>query len=367
MNEHTAATGRGEERVQSSDADDRYPWVAMRVVMIGMFMVILDTTIVNVALPEIGTALDRQSDVGWIVTAYLLAVGITTPASGWLADRYGRKRVFIRSLIVLIGGSILAALSLNFEMLVASRVVQGLGGGLLLPVGFVMIYELFPPDRRGRALGILGVAAMSGPVLGPFFGGYVVTIADWHWLFFVNIPIGLIAILAAKRLLRDTGYRSESSYFDAVGLLLVTSGLIICLFTFARAPDWGWRSGPTLGFLTVGFALFVAFVFWENRTAEPVMDLSHIPDSGVQPRHSRGCRDGHGAARYPRVPSIGTPDDTADVCPPCRNNAHAHGDSCRYHVPYRGIPHGPHRATDASCDWRNPAWLNRLGAESASR
>lgn len=253
--------------------EDRYRWVAMGVVLIGTFMVILDTTIVNVALPQIGIALGRQSGIDWIVTAYLLAVGLAQPATGWLADRYGRKRMFIISLVLFATGSLLAALAPNLEVLVAFRVVQGLGGGALMPVGMAMIYELFPPDRRGMALGVWGVAAMAGPAFGPVIGGWLVTTVSWHWLFLINVPIGAIGVVAAMRLLRDTGYR-EHRPLDAIGLSLVSAGLVLWLLTFAQAPDWGWHSPLTTGCLAVGALLLALFVTWERRVAHPAIDVT---------------------------------------------------------------------------------------------
>jgi EmrB/QacA subfamily drug resistance transporter len=251
---------------------DPYPWIAMGVVLLGTFMVILDTTIVNVALPQIGIALDSQSGIEWVVTAYLLAVGIAQPPTGWLADRFGRKRLFIVSLGLFALGSLFAALSPTLPVLVASRVVQGLGGGALAPVGMAMIYELFPPDRRGTALGIWGVAAMAAPAFGPVVGGYLVTNVSWHWLFLINVPIGIVAIIAAVRLLRDTGFR-ERRPFDGLGLGLITVGLLTWLYTFARAGDWGWGSTLTVGLLITGAVLLGAFVVWEGRTGHPLIDV----------------------------------------------------------------------------------------------
>lgn len=255
------------------DTDDRYPWIAMGVVLIGTFMVILDTTIVNVALPQIGKALDRRDGIEWIVTSYLLAVGVAQPPTGWLADKFGRKRLFIVSLILFGIGSLLAALSPNLTALVGARVVQGLGGGALMPVGMAMIYELFPPDKRGTALGVWGVAAMAGPAFGPVIGGYLVTTVSWHWLFLINVPIGFIAVFAASRLLRDTGFR-ETRRFDATGLALVTTGLVTLLYTFAQAADWGWASATTTSLLVIGAAFLVAFVLWELHVEHPAIDIA---------------------------------------------------------------------------------------------
>ncbi|MPZ52793.1 MAG: DHA2 family efflux MFS transporter permease subunit [Acidimicrobiia bacterium] len=266
-------TKRKKERRPLTHDGDRYPWIAMGVVLIGTFMVILDTTIVNVALPQIGVALDSESGIEWVVTAYLLAVGIAQPPTGWLADRYGRKRLFIASLAAFALGSLFAALSPNLETLVIARVVQGLGGGALAPVGMAMVYELFPTDRRGTALGVWGVAAMVAPAFGPVVGGYLVTNVSWHWLFLINVPIGVIAIVAAVRLLRETGYREERP-FDGVGLGLISVGLVTLLLTFSNASDWGWTSGLTIGLIATGGLFLLGFILWERRQEHPLINLS---------------------------------------------------------------------------------------------
>jgi DHA2 family multidrug resistance protein len=266
-------TQRRSRGLASLTAGDRYPWIAMGVVLLGTFMVILDTTIVNVALPQIGIALDSRSGIEWVVTAYLLAVGIAQPPTGWLADRFGRKRLFIASLALFGLGSLFAALSPNLGFLVAARVVQGLGGGALAPVGMAMIYELFPADRRGTALGVWGVAAMAAPAFGPVIGGYLVTNVSWHWLFLINVPIGVVSIAVAARLLKDTGYK-ERRAFDGVGLGLISMGLVALLVTFSSASDWGWSSGRTVTLLSVGGLLLVGFVLWVRGRENPLIDLS---------------------------------------------------------------------------------------------
>ena len=251
---------------------DRYPWVAMGVVLVGTFMVILDTTIVNVALPQIGIALHSRTGIEWVVTAYLLAVGIGLPATGYLADRFGRKQIFIVSLSLFTLGSLLAAASPNLPVLVGFRVLQGLGGGAMIPVGMAMVYELFPPDRRGTALGVWGVAAMAGPAFGPVIGGYLVTAVSWHWLFLVNVPLGVLGAVLAVRLLRDTGFR-EHRPFDTLGLVLAACGLGVWLFAFSRASDWGWGSAPIIVMIGAGAVALYAFGRRELRLEHPLIEL----------------------------------------------------------------------------------------------
>lgn len=251
---------------------DRYPWVAMGVVLIGTFMVILDTSIVNVALPQISIELESREGVEWVVTAYLLALALATPASGWLADTFGRKNVFITALAVFTTGSLLAALAPNLGFLVGFRALQGLGGGALMPVGLATIYELFPPERRGTALGVWGVAAMSAPALGPVIGGSIATSVSWRWLFLVNVPVGVVGLVAASRWLRETGYRLVRR-FDALGLALVGVGLALVLLGSTGAPDRGWGAPSTLALLLVGTFLCVAFVLHVLRTDHPLIDV----------------------------------------------------------------------------------------------
>ncbi len=244
----------------------------MGVVLIGTFMVILDSTIVNVALPVIGTELGQVSQVEWVVTGYLLAVGVSQPATGWLADRYGRKRIFTASLIFFSLGSLLAALSPNLLMLVVFRVLQGLGGGAMMPVGMAMIYELFPPDRRGSALGIWGIAAMAAPAVGPVLGGFVVTAVSWRWLFLVNVPIGVLGVFAAVTWLRDLGYR-ERRPFDGLGLGLIGAGLLCLLIAFSQANSQGWTSVQTIALIATGSVLLVLFSLRELRIEHPLIEL----------------------------------------------------------------------------------------------
>ncbi len=237
----------------------------------GTLMVILDTTIVNVALPVIGDALHSAQGVEWVITAYLLAVGLMTPLSGWLSDRFGRKRIFTVSLVVFVLGSMLAAMSPSLGWLIGFRVLQGAGGGLLTPVGMALIYDLFPPNRRGTALGIWGVAAMAAPAIGPVLGGYIVDTVSWRWLFAINIPIGVIGVIASIRLLRDSGVRRRQR-FDSTGLALGGTGLVLFLLGASEAPGWGWGSPSTIATIGVGLALLVGFSIRLPRVDHPLIE-----------------------------------------------------------------------------------------------
>lgn len=261
------------------DADDtpepigRYPWIALGVVLIGTFMVILDTTIVNVALPDIGRDLQVDSGLDWVVTGYLLAVGMVQPASGWLADRFGSKRVFTVSLGLFGLASALIAVSPTLGYVIAFRVLQGLGGGAMMPVGLAMIVTLFPADRRGTAMGIWGIAAMAAPALGPVLGGYLATTASWRLVFTINIPIGILGVFAALHFLRDSGVRDRRR-LDVAGLGLAAVGLTALLIAVSEATPPPWESLPMSLAAVIGLGLLVAFVRHERTTDEPLIDMA---------------------------------------------------------------------------------------------
>lgn len=256
----------------SSEAPDRYPWIAMGVVLTGTFMVILDTTIVNIALPQIGQELGRAEGIEWIVTGYLLAVGLVQLATGHLSDRFGKKAAFTVSLALFALGSLLSALAPNLLVLVAFRILQGLGGGAMMPVGLAMMYELFPPDRRGTALGIWGIAAMAAPAMGPVIGGWIATSVSWRWIFAVNVPIGIVGVILARRLLRDVGFR-EQRRLDWGSWLLAGVSLSALLVAFDRVPDWGWGSVKFWMLAAAGVAGLGWFVVRELHSSSPLLEM----------------------------------------------------------------------------------------------
>lgn len=255
-----------------SGPGNRYRWVAMGVVLIGTFMVILDTSIVNVALDPIAREFDSLHGVEWIVTAYLLAIAVSMVATGWLADRFGRKAVFMGSLGLFTVGSLACALAVNLPMIVACRVVEGLGGGALMPVAMAMVYELFEPEERGKAFGLWGVAAMAAPAVGPILGGWLSTSFTWRWLFLVNVPIGLVGVVAARRLLRDVGFR-EHRRFDTHGFVFAAVGLVLVLLAAQEGTTWGLRSPRFVVAMVVGLALLTTFTVHALRARQPLIQM----------------------------------------------------------------------------------------------
>jgi EmrB/QacA subfamily drug resistance transporter len=242
------------------------------VVLVGSLMVVLDTTIVNVALPEIGASLRAGDGIEWVVTSYLLGVVVAQPATAWMADRFGRKSVFLASLASFTVASCLCALAPNLAMLVGFRALQGIGGGAMIPVGMAIVFEVFPPDQRGQAVGIWGVSSMAGPAIGPTLGGWLVTNVGWHWLFLINVPVGVIGFGLGVRLLRDDGHRAQR-HLDVVGLVTGGGGLGLAVLGISESPRWGWGSPSTLGSVAVGVVLLLVFARHELRTPEPVVEL----------------------------------------------------------------------------------------------
>lgn len=265
--------GEGHDGVpDGSIAGIAYRWVAMGVVLFGTFMVVLDTTVVNLGLTSLQEEFHTVVGVEWVVTAYLAAVGVAQMLSGWSADRFGRKTMFMASLALFTTASVLCSVAPSLEFLVGARVLQGIGGGLMMPVAMAMIYELFAPHERGKALGYFGIAVMAAPAIGPVLGGGLVSSVGWRWLFLINVPIGLIGFPVAYRLLRDTGFR-EVRPLDRLGLLLSGSGLALLLIGVSKGATWGWMSPLVIALAGGGAVLLAAFVAHARRTDHPLVEV----------------------------------------------------------------------------------------------
>src|SRR5438445_6146390 len=190
-------------------------------IIMGTFMVILDNTVVNVALPTLGRVLNSDlSLLQWVIAGYMLAQAAVIPLSGWLSDRFGARRVYLISLVLFTSGSALCGLAVNGEMLVATRVLQGLGGGMLMPIGMAVLYRLTPPERRGSILGLFGIPIMVAPALGPLLSGYLLQYADWRLIFLINLPVGILALLAGVRVLPSIAAGRAPGQLDWLGMVL---------------------------------------------------------------------------------------------------------------------------------------------------
>ena len=247
--------------------------IVAAVYVAAMLMNTLDSTIVIVALATLGREFNVPAvQTEAVVVAYLVSLAVFIPASGWLGDRFGTKRIFLIALAIFATASMLCGLSGSLEQLVAFRVLQGAGGGLMTPVGMAMLYRTFPPAERVAVGRILMFATILGPALGPIIGGVLIERLSWHWAFFVNVPVGLVAFLVGLFFLHEHS-EPEPGRFDFPGFILGGAGLATGMYALSEGPSHGWTSPDILGPGVVGLALIVAFVARELRTAAPMVDL----------------------------------------------------------------------------------------------
>ena len=248
--------------------------VAVSVVFVAaMFMTIMDATIVNVALPTIGHDFGvSPTAVDSIAIGFLVSLAVFIPASGWLGDRFGGKRVLLTAIVVFTIASALCGLATSLGELVVFRVLQGVGGGMLTPVGMAMLMRVFPPAERVRAAAILTVPTTFAPALGPLLGGLLVTDASWRWVFYVNVPIGVAAFLFGLLFLSQAE-QEHAGRFDLRGFLLSGLGLGLAMYGVSEGPNKGWHSPDVLVTIAVGAVLLAVMVFVELRTDEPMVDL----------------------------------------------------------------------------------------------
>jgi EmrB/QacA subfamily drug resistance transporter len=249
-------------------------WRILISVMFGIFMIILDATIVNVAFPtlrrEFGASLSQAQ---WVLSIYVLALGITTPVSGFLADRFHIKRVYVGGLAIFTAGSLLCGVAPSLGWLIVARGLQGFGGGLAQPLGPPQLYRAFPPEEQGAAFGFFGIALVVAPALGPILGGYLVDAGLWRAIFFVNIPIGIVAVILGRRFLLDfrTGRQPR---FDPLGLMTAVLGFGSILYAATLAETVGWTGSGTLLFFAFGLAALTVFSIVELRVSkEPMLNL----------------------------------------------------------------------------------------------
>lgn len=239
-----------------------------------MFITILDTTIVHVTLPTLATEFDVGiGSIEWVITGYLLSLAVWIPASGWIGDRVGTKRTFLTALTIFTIASVLCGLATSLGQLIAFRILQGVGGGMLAPVGLAMLFRAFPPDRRAAASKILIIPTAVAPALGPVLGGLLIETASWRWVFLVNIPIGIAVLVFGAKLL-DEHKEPGAGRFDVPGFLLAGAALALILFAMSEGPSSGWTAPITLGTGLGGIACAIALVVIELRTPEPMLPLA---------------------------------------------------------------------------------------------
>jgi DHA2 family multidrug resistance protein len=257
---------------------DYYKWFLLGNVMIGTFMAVLDATIVNVSLPKImssfGIGLDK---VEWVITAYMLAMAVALPTSGWLADKFGYKKLYFIGLFLFTLGSMLCGRASDENMLIMARVVQGLGAGTIQPLGMAIITREFPPHQRGIALGFWGISAAASVSFGPLIGGYLIDRFSWPLIFDVNIPVGIIAMVFTI-LIQNEYKNKRTRRFDVAGFISITIFLPLALYTLSEGSaisnSAGWQAPHILAFGAIALVALAAFITAELTVKEPLLDLS---------------------------------------------------------------------------------------------
>ncbi len=256
-----------------------HPWLIASAVMLATFMEVLDTTIVTVSLPHMAGSLAATPDEAtWVVTSYLVSNAVILPAAAWFSRFFGRKRFLLTCIAIFTVSSFLCGMAGSLGCLIAARVLQGVGGGALQPLAQAIMLESFPPHRRGAAMAMYGMGVVVAPVIGPTLGGWITDTYSWRWLFFINIPVGLAAILMIRRFIHDPHYvkSAKPGRIDAVGFGLMALGLATLQIILDKGQEDDWFASLWIRwFAVVCVAALVGFVFWELRTREPIVNL-HI-------------------------------------------------------------------------------------------
>ena len=260
----------------NTDRIPRHVWIISGVAMLGAVMSILDTTIVNVALATLGKDLHSSlANIQWVVTAYMLALAAVIPVTGWASRRFGAKPLFLISLTLFTIGSLLCGLATSDTELIFFRVLQGIGGGMIMPLAQIIMADVAGPKRMGRVMALVAVPMMLAPTLGPLIGGALIQSLSWHWIFFVNIVVGAFAIPLSYRLLpspRLTADRSET--LDFIGLILMSTGLVGITYGLAEAGTYATFNNPHVWVpVLAGVVLVAGFVFRALRIDHPLLDL----------------------------------------------------------------------------------------------
>jgi EmrB/QacA subfamily drug resistance transporter len=270
-----AVTAIHSSRSAQPEESDRNRWLALIVLCAGMLMIVLDQTIVNVALPSIQDDLGfSQSSLAWVVNAYLIPFAGLLLLAGRFGDLIGQRRMFLYGIAAFVAASVLCGIAQTQEMLIGARFLQGAGGAMASAVILGMIVRMFPQPRdQAKAIGVYSFVASAGASIGLLLGGVLTEAINWHWIFFVNVPIGAVAALFAVRLIKEDEGLGLHRGADVLGGALVTGALMLAVYTIVEAVDYGWGSLHTLGLGAVSLALLGAFLYRETRIANPMMPL----------------------------------------------------------------------------------------------
>ena len=252
---------------------DRATIVVAAVVLLGAVMSILDTTVVNVAIDHLAVAFHATlTTIQWVITGYTLSLAAVIPLSGWAADRFGTKRIYMTSLVLFTLGSIASGLSWSAESMIVFRVLQGIGGGLIMPTVMTIMTRKAGPHRMGRVMGILGVPMLVAPIMGPILGGWLVDDVSWRWIFFINVPIGVVAFILALIVL-DPDQPQPAHRLDWLGMALLSPGLAVFIYGLAESSTYGFGSLRSWGPTAAGVLLIGAWFVHSWRTANPLIDI----------------------------------------------------------------------------------------------
>lgn len=241
-------------------------------VIIGMMMVILDSTVVNVAVPNLQEYFDSSlKTIQWTITGYTLALSAVIPLAGWMTDKFGAKRIFLITIALFTLGSILCALAQTPEQLVLFRIIQGVGGGMVSPIGMAMIFKMAPQNKRGAVMGMLGIPMLLAPAIGPILSGWLIGFASWHWIFLINLPIGIAALIVGNKFLPNLE-RQKAPALDILGMILAPIAFAMLAFGVSEGgTDWG--STRTLTGLIVGGSALILFIIVELLQKQPLLEL----------------------------------------------------------------------------------------------
>jgi EmrB/QacA subfamily drug resistance transporter len=261
--------------VENREVSPRYKWVALGITTVGVLMFAIDTTIVILALPSILTDLNSNLvNMIWVLMSYILVSTIFLLALGRVADVYGRVRLFTLGLIIFTIGSFFCGFAGSDLQLIAARVLQGVGGGMLSVNSLAIITEAFPPWERGSAMGLNSVTFGTGSVIGPVVGGLILSTTSWRWIFWINVPIGIGGTIAAFLFLRELSQRRVGEKLDVFGTIAFSLSLFFLLFALTQGIELGWTSPPILGLFGAFIISLAVFVAWEGRSSHPALDLS---------------------------------------------------------------------------------------------
>jgi EmrB/QacA subfamily drug resistance transporter len=259
----------------TSELSSRTRWLALVILCVGDLMIVVDTTVVNVALPSIQEDLGfSQTSLAWVVNAYMLTFGGFLLLAGRFGDLYGHRRLFLGGIAAFTAASLVCGLSRTEGMLITARAVQGLSGAVVSALAFSLIVVLFTDTaERAKALGIFGFVMAGGGSVGVLAGGILTDLLSWHWVFLVNLPIGIAVLVFGLRLLPSVHTGAEGTRLDVPGAVMITAALVIAVYAVVNGNQWGWTSGKTLGLLALAAVIAAGFVAWEARVKEPLVPL----------------------------------------------------------------------------------------------